>query len=144
MHCWRGAAAAHGVVGFSGLRDISVSYAGQWHALVGSIQPALVDAGHRGGSQERLLLGERIVAQAHTGPKGTKQVFRQQGQASQGSVKVWFDGQPSHDPDSLHAAALVADGYSLFLLGPMLVADAWRTDRAMTLRTGVRGADHRV
>ena len=123
-------AEAHGMAALAGLADVSVSYAGQWRPLVGRLQPVLVDAGHRGGSQERLLLADRLVAQSHTGPAGRKQVVRRAAPGSPGSARVWFDEQESQDRDQLHAAALVADGYSLFLLGPMLLAGAWAAERA--------------
>ena len=123
-------AEAHGVAALKRVSDIAVSYAGQWRPLVGHLQPVLVDAGHRSGSQERLLLAERLVAQSHTGPAGYKQVVRHAAAGSPGTVRVWFDGQESRDRDPLHAAALVADGYSLFLLGPMLLAGAWAAERA--------------
>lgn len=122
-------AAAHGTPALSRISDVSVSYAGQWRPLVGRLQPALVDAGHRGGSQERLLPADRLIAQSHAGPAGRKQVVRQAAAGSPGSVRVWFDGRESSDRDQLHAAALVADGYSLFLLGPMLLAGAWTAER---------------
>ena len=62
-------AEAHGRAGFAGIADISVSYAGAWRPIVDRLQPALVDAGHRGGSEERLLPGAGIVAQAPALPK---------------------------------------------------------------------------
>ena len=97
-----------------------------------------MDAGHRGRSEERLLLGDGLVAQAHTGPAGHKQVVRRSAAGSPGDVHVWFDGLESVDPDQRHAAALVADGYSLFLLGPMLLAGAWTADRAPTVERAGR------
>ncbi len=118
------------------IADISMSYAGRWHGLVGSLQPALVDAGFRGGSEERWLLQDGIVAQAHTGPDGHKQVVRQTMPGSQGKVQVWFNGVVSDDGDKRAAAALVADGYSLFLLGPMLLARQWATDRSLVMQVG--------
>ncbi len=131
-------AAAHGQAALAGITDISVSYAGQWRGFVGRLQPALVDAGHRGRSEERLLLGDGLVAQAHTGPAGQKQVVRRSAAGSPGDVHVWFDGLESVDPDQRHAAALVADGYSLFLLGPMLLTGAWTADRAPTVERAGR------
>ena len=118
-------AAAHGAAALASIDDISVRYAGQWRPLVGRLVPVLVDAGFRGGSEERLLLRAGIAAQDHTGPDGRKYVLRQAAPAGQGSVRVWFNGTPATDADRLNAAALVADGYSLFLLGPMLLAGQW-------------------
>ncbi len=94
------------------------------------LQPDLVDAGFRGGSEERLLLRDRLVAQAHTGPDGSKQVLRQNSLA-QGNVRVWLNGAETQDRNRRDAAALVADGYSLFLLGPTLLAGA--ADRLLVL-----------
>lgn len=131
-------AAAHGLPALSRLRDVSVSYAGEWRALVGSLQPALVDAGFRGRSEERLLLTSGLVAQAHAGPKGRKQVVRRIAPGAQGDVQVWFNGEAAHDDERRDAAALVADGYSLFLLGPMLLAQRWAAERALVMeRAGV-------
>lgn len=115
-------AEAHGLAALGRVSDVSVSYAGEWRALVGRLQPVLVDAGFRGRSEERLLLRERLVAQAHSGPSGVKQVLRRGVPGAQGQVRVWFNGTEASDRDPRAAAALVADGYSLFLLGPMLLA----------------------
>ncbi len=123
----------------SDVADISVSYAGHWRPLVGSLQPVLVDAGFRGGSQERLLLRERLVGQVHAGPDGRKQVARPMAHGAQGEVRVWLNGDETRDADRLAAAALVADGYSLFLLGPMLLAQAWAADRSLVME--VTGAE---
>ena len=131
-------AAAHGRAAFARVADISVGYAGQWRPLVNWLQPVLVDAGHRGRSEERLLLADRIVAQAHAGAQGRKQVVRQAARGGEGTVRVWYDGQETADPDRRHAAALVADGYSLFLLGPMLLAGAWAVERAAGLELAPR------
>ncbi|WP_428423151.1 hypothetical protein [Methylibium sp.] len=122
---FRDACEAHGLAAFRALRDINVSYAGEWRALVGRLQPALVDAGFRGSSQERLLPPQRLIAQAHSGPSGRKQVLRRAGRAadpSPGEVQVWFNGEEARDAERRDAAALVADGYALFLCGPLWLA----------------------
>jgi len=116
-------AEAHGLQAFKAIQDLNVSYAGEWRALIGKLQPALVDASFRGTSEERLLLREGVVAQAHTGPGGRKQVLRRAGTASSGEVHVWFNGEEARDAERRAAAALVADAYSLFLLGPLLLVD---------------------
>ncbi len=140
-------AAAHGAAALFSMGDISVSYAGQWRGLVGALQPDLVDAGFRGRSQERWLLRERVVGQAHAGPDGGKQVVRRMGQGGEGDVRVWFNGIPSQDADKRAAAALVVDGYGLFLLGPMLLAGQWMEDRSLVMalagreRLGLDGHD---
>jgi hypothetical protein len=116
-------AEAHGLKAFQAIQDLNVSYSGEWRALIGKLQPALVDASFRGSSEERLLLREGVVAQAHTGPGGRKQVLRKAGSTSPGDVRVWFNGEEARDAERRAAASLVADAYSLFLLGPLLLVD---------------------
>ena len=118
-------AQVHGLAAWQQLRDINISYDGQWRPLINGIQPEVVDAGYRGRSQERLLPATGVVAQAYTGPQGRKQVFWQRGDGSParpGEVAVWYDGQPSRDNARLAASALVAECYGLFLLGPLWLA----------------------
>ncbi|WP_426955603.1 hypothetical protein [Muricoccus radiodurans] len=115
------------------LQDISVSYTGQWAAVIGSLQPALVDAGFRGRSEERLLPREGLVAQSHIGPEGRKQVTRRTAPNSQGDVQVSFNQEVAVDIQRRAAAALVADGYALFLLGPMFIAGSWAAERRQVL-----------
>jgi hypothetical protein len=126
-------ARAHGLDAFSNFADLSVSYTGRWRGLVDRLQPALVDAGFRGSSQERLLLREGVVAQAHTGPRGRKYVLRWSAAEAAPTVRVWFNGTEVHDQERLAAAALVVDGYELFLLGPMWLAGARRAGRTLAL-----------
>ena len=125
---------AHGLAAYKALTDINVSYSGEWRPLVGRIQPEVVDAGFRGGSQERLLPSAGIVAQAYTGPMGRKQVaWRRGGRTPDdlGEVTVWFNGVRSTDTAAQNAAALVAEGYGLFLLGPL-----WLADRGLRVQMG--------
>jgi hypothetical protein len=116
-------ASAHGLKAFQAIQDLSVSYGGEWRALIGKLQPALVDSSFRNSSEERLLLREGVVAQAHTGSGGRKQVLRKAGSTAPGEVRVWFNGEEARDAERRAAAALVADAYPLFLLGPMLLVD---------------------
>jgi hypothetical protein len=132
----RESAEAHGLTAYRGLSDINVSYAGQWRPLVGRIQPELVDAGFRGSSQERLMPAAGVCAQAHTGPRGRKQVWWRRGrspasEADLGEVAVWFNDVRSSDPAARQAAALVAEAYGLFLLGPL-----WLADRRLPMAMG--------
>ena len=83
--------------------------------------------------QERLLQREGVVAQGYTGPSGHKQVLRHTAKGAQGDVPVWFNGEEAYDLERRAAAALVVDGYSLFLLGPMLLAQRWASERVLTL-----------
>lgn len=105
---------AHGSAAFARIRDLSVRYEGKWATIGPRFQPVLVDSKFRGASEERLILTPRIVAQSHTGPGGIKKVLRQQDQAL-----VSYNGITSEDSEVMQAAALVADAYTLFLLGPL-------------------------
>lgn len=113
-------AQAHGLEAYRLINDINVAYGGQWRPIIHRVQPEVVDIGYRGPSQERLMPKLGINAQAYTGPKGRKQVFWQRQPAQ---ALVWYDGQPSTVEPLTQAAALVADIYGFFLLGPLWVAD---------------------
>ncbi|MEO7723891.1 MAG: hypothetical protein ABIU29_04270 [Chthoniobacterales bacterium] len=104
---------AHGGKAFSKVRDLSARYEGQWAPIGPRFQPVLSDTKFRRGSEERLLVNERIMAQLHTGSGGTKRVLR-----TPGKVTVAYNGVPSTDAEVQNAAALVADAYSMFLVGP--------------------------
>ena len=107
-------AEAHGLAAWLQIRDLSVSYVGEWRSLVTRLQPTLIDSDFRQASEERLLLTPQpIYAQHHQGPKGSKQVVR-----TGSEVNVFYNGTPSKDRDVRAAAALVADGYRMFLTGP--------------------------
>ncbi len=112
-------AEAHGLIAFRQIDDLSVSYAGEWYGLVSKIQPTLIDADFRQGSQERIIFkGSLLIGQRHLGSKGSKQVIRR----SDG-VQVFYNDAPADDPEVLAAAALVADGYLMFLTGPFYFLD---------------------
>lgn len=117
-------AAEHGAAAYAGLRDINVRYEGSWRPLIHRIQPVIVDREFRGWSEERLMPHEGLVAQAFSGPAGRKQVVWQRppGRESRGQVAVWFNGQRNTQPEPDAAAALVAEAYGLFLLGPLWLA----------------------
>ena len=129
-------AAAHGLAAFAKLDDLSLHYDGEWRPLIGKLQPALADPGFRGGSEERLLLRAGLVAQAHTGPSGRKQVVRNAASGTQGDVRVWFNNEEARDTERRAAAALVVDGYSVFLLGPMVLAQRWSAQRSLVMELG--------
>lgn len=104
---------AHGGKAFAKVRDVSVHYEGRWASIGPRFQPVLADTKFRRGSEERLLVGPRVVAQEHSGPGGKKVVVRKPG-----SVSVTYNGTRSDDAEVSRAAALVADAYTMFLLGP--------------------------
>jgi hypothetical protein len=114
----------HGAARLAALNDINVSYRGRWRALIDRIQPEVVDKAWRESSEERLLPRQRFIAQAHRGPAGAKHVVRAGGSSAGelGRVAVWYAGRPATADAVLTAAALVADCYQLFLLGPLWLA----------------------
>jgi len=124
-------ALAHGLEAYRTITDINIGYDGQWRPLIHRVQPEVVDAGYRGAAQDRLLLKAGVVAQTHRGPAGVKQVLWQRGNGEvgsggsvgrPGSVQVWYDGVASADDARRSAAAVVAECYGLFLLGPLWLA----------------------
>jgi hypothetical protein len=108
---------AHGLAAWRALADVSVSYDGDWRPFIDRLQPVLVDKSFRKTSQERMLVASNTIAQTHRGTAGAKHVLRRPD-----AIGVWFNGTPSTDRDVLDAAALVADGYRVFLLGPIVLA----------------------
>jgi hypothetical protein len=132
----RASAEAHGLEAYRRLRDINVRYEGEWRPLIDRVQPVVVDKGYRGASEERLMPAAGVVAPAYTGTAGRKHVLwrrPREASAPDGDVAVWFDERPSTDPQVLDAAALVAEGYGLFLLGPL-----WLAGRGLASRRGGR------
>ena len=112
-------AEAHGLSAFREMTDISVAYAGDWYGLVGKIQPTLVDPDFRQKSQERIIIKPApVVAQLHTGPKGRKRGVR-----TSDATQVHYNEVADSRADVLDAAALVADGYRMFLTGPFYFLD---------------------
>jgi hypothetical protein len=80
-------AEAHGLAAFRQIDDLSVGYAGEWYGLVSKVQPTLIDADFRQGSQERIIFkGGPLIGQRHLGPKGSKQVIRRSGE-----VQVFYN-----------------------------------------------------
>ncbi len=126
---------AHGLAAFRAIGDVSLRYEGEWAPIINRLQPVLVDQGFRGASEERLLPRLGVVAQSYTGPSGAKQVVRRAA-AGEGGIAVWFNGTPAETADQRAAAALVADGYLLFLLGPMLLAGGWPQPRGLAGEVG--------
>jgi len=113
---------AHGRDAFEQLTDINVSFDSYWYSIVTLVQPDLVDAAYRDGSQERILIRDGIHAQLHQGESGKKWVLRQwltQSASAPPSIDVQRNGQPDQDAVARASAAVVTDAYRLFLLGPL-------------------------
>lgn len=130
-------AQAHGLQAYRDIHDINIAYDGQWRPLINGVQPEVVDAGYRGSSQERLLPKGGVKAQAYTGPRGRKQVFWQREPAE---AAIWYDGVLSTSEPMRRAAAVVAECYGFFLLGPL-----WAQDRGQRWRRlGTERVDGRL
>jgi hypothetical protein len=125
-------AQAHGLDAYRQINDINISYDGQWRPLIGRIQPEVVDAGFRISSQERLLPTQGVVAQHYTGPQGHKQVFWQRGGTE---VGVWYNGSANNSASVTASAAMVAECYGLFLLGPLWLSTR-QAEKPMVLTMG--------
>jgi hypothetical protein len=136
-------AQAHGLAAFRSIRDINVAYQGQWRPFINGVQPEVVDAGFRGSSQERLMPALGINAQLYSGAKGSKFVSWRRGDGAAsglGQVALWFNDKPGADLSLQRAAAVVAESYALFLLGPL-----WLLGRAGPLqRDGTERVDGRL
>lgn len=121
--------AAHGKAAFAAIRDLSVSYDGEWFSVVTRLQPVLTDTGFRKTSEERTLFGgtwnEHVVAQTHRASAGEKFVLRKGREAD-----VWYNGKPEGDREKRAAAHLVVEAYQLFLYPAFYVERAQHLERA--------------
>lgn len=111
-------ARAHGWDAYRRLKDISIAYEGQWLSIAARVQPVLVDSQFRGTSEERMLPAARAIGQTHRGPGGFKQVAREPQR-----TRVWYNGSESTEADPRRAAALVTDGYRLFLFSAIYLLE---------------------
>ena len=133
---------AHGLAAYGDINDINIAYDGIWRPLIDGVQPQVVDAGYRGASEERLLPRLGLNAQAYRGPRGRKHVaWQRDGSTATATVGVWYDGQASSDAGSRQAAALVADVYGLFLLGPLWLATRSSFDSLPMQMSGTERVD---
>jgi hypothetical protein len=116
-------AAAHGDP-WKRLRNVKVSFDGEWTTLAKKVQPVLTDPDFRKTSVESYRPGRKQVSQTHTGPGGTKTVER-----NGDSVSVSYNGTNSNDPEKLDAAALVTDAYTILVFG-----SSWLAENATNLK----------
>jgi hypothetical protein len=100
---------AHGKAAFEAIKDINVSYTGTWF-IITKVQPAITDVVYRQTSQERMLMGDSLIAQIHSGPGGQKTVVE-----DQRKVAIWYNQQPYTGADQMAASHLVLHAYQLFL-----------------------------
>lgn len=101
---------AHGKAAFEAIKDINVSYTGTWFTIITKVQPAITDVAYRQTSQERMLMGDSLIAQIHSGPGGQKTVVE-----DQRKVAIWYNQQLYTGADQMAAAHLVLHAYQIFL-----------------------------
>ncbi|MFT5290964.1 MAG: hypothetical protein ACI8QS_002621 [Planctomycetota bacterium] len=105
------------VQGPNPVTELRVQYEGTWGFWVKRFQPVLTDAGYRRTSTEILRPQEDVIEQLHVGPDGEK-IVRWDGS----TIEAVYNGEEPADEAQERAAALVAEGYQLFLLGPRYLA----------------------
>ena len=98
------------------VQEIEAHYTGKWGFWVRQIQPEITDARFRQTAVDVLRPGEDWIEQRHTGPGGQKLV-RWDGQ----EIQVTYPEGREGTAQEKQAAALVAEAYQLFLLGPRYI-----------------------
>lgn len=121
---------AHGGDLYDRIEDLSVAYEGRWGRVALAIQPEITDGEYRKSSEERLLVGEGIIAQLHSGPGGEKKVYRDR---RRGTATVDYSGEKRAEDDQVLASALVADVYQMAILGPSFFLHAGENGGAFEL-----------
>ncbi len=128
---------AHGKAAFAAIKDINVSYTGKWFDLITRIQPAITDTAFRQTSQERMLMGDSLIAQIHSGKGGEKTVMEDRRQ-----VAIWYNQQPHTSPGQMAASHLVLHAYQIFLYPAFYVERASVLELAGSSVVGGRDCDN--
>lgn len=133
--------AAHGKAAFLAIRDLSVAYDGTWFDIVTKVQPILTDKAFRKASEERMLFGDNLIAQMHTGDAGKKMVLRDSSLPLGERASVWLNQQAETNRDKIAAAHLVVEAYQLFLYPAFYVERATHLERVGTGSVGGRDCE---
>lgn len=112
-------ARAHGWEAYRRLNDINLRHEGRWYSIAARVQPVLIDRSYRVTAEERILVGRRSSAKSYSGGAGAKYAYR-----DPSTLGLWYDGRAETASEKRDAAALVLDGYRLFLLGPLYLMEA--------------------
>jgi hypothetical protein len=128
---------AHGKAAFEAIKDINVSYTGTWFSLITKVQPAITDIAYRQTSQERMIMGDSLIAQIHSGPGGQKTVVE-----DQRKVAIWYNQQPYTGADQMAASHLVLHAYQIFLYPAFYVQRASVLELAGTSAVNGRDCDN--
>lgn len=97
---------------WSRFHTVRVGYSGEWSRFVEKVQPVLTDPAFRKSSSELYEPKSERITQVHIGPAGEKRVVR-----IPGKTTVQRNRKPDFDTDSVAAAGLVADAYTVFTFG---------------------------
>jgi hypothetical protein len=111
-------ARAHGWEAYRKLNDINLRHEGRWYSIAARVQPVLIDRAYRVTAEERILVGRRSSAKSYSGGAGGKYAYR-----DPDTLGLWYDGRTETVSEKRDAAALVLDGYRLFLLGPLFLME---------------------
>ncbi len=111
-------ARAHGWEAYRKLNDINLRHEGRWYSIAARVQPVLIDRAYRVTAEERILVGRRSSAKSYSGGAGGKYAYR-----DPATLGLWYDGRAETASEKRDAAALVLDGYRLFLLGPLFLME---------------------
>lgn len=111
-------ARAHGWDAYRQLNDINLRHEGRWYGIAARVQPVLIDRAYRVTAEERILVGRRSSAKSYSGGAGAKFAYR-----DPSTLGLWYDGRAEMSSEKRDAAALVLDGYRLFLLGPLFLME---------------------
>ena len=111
VSAWR---AAQGTDQLQKVREIRAHVEGSWSRLAIAFDPVLTDSKFRQSSDERYQIRRATTEQAYRGPGGVKHVIR-----DDQAIHVSYNDRETLDSNVKDAAALVADCYRMFILGPL-------------------------
>jgi hypothetical protein len=132
---------AHGKAAFAAIKDINVSYTGKWFDLITRIQPAITDPAFRQTSEERMLMGDSLIAQIHSGKSGQKTVIENVVDG-QRQISIWYNQEPHTSPEQIAASHIVLHAYQIFLYPAFYVQRATQLELAGSSVVNGRDCDN--
>ena len=112
-----GCLAAHGGDLRKSVREVRLSTTGEWGTLIQRVQPLIADAGWRVEAEERHVPAEGRSEILYRGPEGTKRIVWDYPE-----IEVYYNGEPTTDPDIVASTAMTTAAFQLFHLGPSFLA----------------------
>ena len=131
--------AAHGGDLHAAGGDLNLAFDGQWDRLIQRIQPVVTDSAYRIRAEERYLPAARLHAVRWQGPAGTKLVVR-----TPDTIEIFYNGVRDSDDTRRRDAAMTADAFQLFHLGPSFLQARGATFTRLADRTERGVAYHRL